>query len=804
MKRVFLIFFFLFLIFCGDKVNKPDSGITVRECRSSEVFSQLNVEQGKRMCLEASFTCPDKSCSMEWVLGEKLVSKSQEAEFTVCYPGSVTLTIRVKGLEDETVLERKIVVSSTEKPPERTKEVEEAINSLKEDTFILGYDTGPTEKGLEKILLSGGVLEDWTLNRNVCDYEAVYALSLLKLAAALTELQQLIDRLALITPEDIKALVDNLLLPAAHALKIVASAGVPDDFSFRVKNMKIKVLKDIPDTAKIQERLDVDLTGEHDTTDFYFLLSGALMLSGIFDILFSYNGAIDFLVKLPQRVFSKQDSKISATRIFEDIFIEDLAKNPAFLDLSQEAPKRLKSAQNNIYLALRYLQEGMNRLVRETDNQSDDIVRYWDCGKDNVCPGDTAEPFADVNENGIYDKDPNGDGKEDDREPYIDVNENGSWNKDHCFDSNKNRVKNQNCEEPDEGEGDYKYTIGEAIGTEALKTTRFSRIYVPVDTQTYRVIFEAKLFDVLADNIIGGILDLGKISGVLFGTSDMESLKKLACSVGIPFPEIRLWEFFISPTSMREMLPEWNPSTRRIIIQRDSEPFEDTGFDGRYSYQYESFHPFKNPDPDMDDFDPMNNGRDGVDTDSDGKCSDRELVEASRRKNGDEALSDRDCINYLKSPVDKSDWGLEGNFLFNYIDKNGNRVPDKGDLAEPWNDEYGILNGRSKTLCSKVCGNNKFDEFDVEHVWPDGRVDPRNGVGRGGMICDGTIYGGDPNGEMIDKIYLLWRDPTFSGVLKFYPSYIVNPEGENLNANGVFNRFLWKLYEFARSTGFIE
>jgi hypothetical protein len=756
--------------------------------KKEKISGSVQVRVGERFNLVYQgklAACSD--CSFEWSMGERILSTSGQLSLVFCSQGEREVKMKIYSGEGKELETHSIKISVVPADLKRPEDVQASIDIYKKETFIIGVDLSQTQSAIRKILESVAILEKYVREENACDVEAVYALTLGKVVTVLSELNNLIQGLFLgkLTVNDIKLIIDGVAKPSKEILESVVNADViTSDFSFRVNRLAVYVIRDYPQT-EIVEKLYIDLTGEHDATDLYFLTSLVEFVVGVFDVIFAYNLAIDFILRLPQEVLNRISSEnISLLKAILEIFIEELSKNPGFLGLSVDAPVRLKDAQSEFYNAFINLQRMFDSLKNETDDQSDDIIRYWDCGKDNVCPGDLREDFADINSNGNYD---NG-------EPYLDLNRNGVWN--------------DAWQKPDEGEGDGRYTIGEIIGTDKIQTTgspegvRLVFSNSNIRNTVYNAIFNVKIFNLIADNIKGpGVFNLGKI----LGTTN-ENLRNLACSAGIPFPEIRLWEFFVSPTALRDMLPLWDVNTKSIIIQRDTEPFKDAGYDKKFSWEYPEFHPLSNSDPDKDDVNPNSNETDGIDNDDDGKCANDEAFRAwnDYYKNGLTPTSPRDCKNFVNSTVDDNDFGTEGNFLFDWRDKNSNKVPDIGDYTEWWDDNYGILNGKSGTFCNEVCGNNKFDVKDVDHLWPDGRVDPRNSIGPGGMMCATGPYRGDGNNEVIDLLYFLFQDPTFSGVLRFYKGetgVITNKDGKILTDNAILHRAIWK---FISTFGIIE
>ncbi len=791
-KRVVILFSLSFLFsFCSDSKNgQKVQFLAVKNPNKKNpetvpVSSSVEVKVGQSFLIkyDGDFkNCSD--CLFEWKMGDKVISTSPYVNLLFCSEGEREVDFKVISSNENKDLEaKKLKISVVKNEVQRSQEVQSAIDIYKNDIIIIGAEYAESEKNINKVLDSVLTLEKYVYEENACDVEAVYSLTLGKVIYILSQLNKLIIDLFLgkLTPSDIRLLVDGAVKPAQTVLEgVINSGSIPSDFSFRVKRVFVYVIKDFPETEQV-ENVSVDLSGEHDITDLYFLTSLVEFVSGVFDVLLAYNGSIEFILRLPEQVVSRVSNgeRVSIFNSISYIFIEELMSNPAFLGLSSEAGERLKSAQSSIYNGLINLQRMLDSLRVETDDQSDDIIRYWDCGKDNVCPGDPVEPFADINNNGKYD----------DGEPYLDINGNGKWN--------------GAWSSPDEGEGNNRYDIGEMIGTEKVQLFSSQGIKLAFSGNfgqtVYTILFERKLFQILADNVKGGILDIGKLVG-----STNEALRDLLCSQGISFPEVRLWEFFINPTPLRDMLPLWDPNTKSIIVQRDTEPFKDTGYDGKFSWEYDTFHPFSNPDPDEDDFNPPSNNQDGVDTNDNGKCANSEAYKAySEYKQGITPSSPRDCKNFINSTVENNDFGTEGNMFFDWKDKNGNKIPDKGDITEPWDDDYGILNGKRGTGGDSVIGNNKFDVMDVEHYWPDGKVDPANSIGPGGIICETGVYSGDRD-DVIDLIYLLLPDPTFSGVIRLYKGkggVVKNKKGEVLTDNALLFRTIWKGIAL---TGFIE
>lgn len=784
--NLFLYLFALSFVFfsgisCGggDNQENSQSGVfdfviysgTDRETRVDP--QSQTIPTGKKLSIRYKGKNKDCSdCSFEWKKGENLLGVGTDLNIVFCQDGNENLLFRVIGVDGNEIEQFNLNFSISRSDIKRSDEVQRALDIFKNDVLIIGVDRTQDREVLQKLSSALLSLQAYVNVENSCDAEAVYALTLGKVVAILSELQNLVVEYftGTLTKNDILIIIDTGVKPARQDLEAIINSGsLPSDFSFRVKNLQIYVIRDFPE-SDIVEKLYLNLSGEHDLTDFYFLTSFVEFIAGVFDIILSLNLSIEFLLDLPPKASQRIEQGVPLNRIIAEEFINYLVSNPAFLGLSVDAYSRLKQAQSALYNGFRNLQRMFDSLKEERDDQTDDIIRYWDCGKDKICPGDAGDPYADVNS----------DNKRDNNEPYLDLNGNGEWN--------------SAWSAADEGEGNKRYDIGEMIGTEKIKFTGnedglFLNISGSTGSLLYQIIFQRKVFDIIAQNLVGGVLDIGRIIG-----QSNESLRDLLCSLGISFPEVRLWEFFVSPTSLRDMLPRWDPNKKDIIIQRDTEMFSDTGLDGKFSWDYSGYHPLSNSDPEKDDI--GLNETDGVDTDGDGKCANQEAYTAWERKNsGEEPQSERDCIKFVGSGIDDFDFGTEGNFLFDWKDRNGNKIPDKGDITELWNDDFGIMNGKGGNCDNlAVVGNNKFDICDSEHYWPDGKVDPKNTIGAGGILCRTGVYGGDSE-EVIDTIYFLFPDPTFSGVLRFYKGeggVVKNKDGKVLTDNALLHRTIWK------------
>ena len=766
-----------------DEGTPLDFSASVTGCAGDEKFILkwlINGEEKESGSSTRIFAC--QSLISETPLEVKVVAK----EVISGYEFSHTWKVRINDLPYKT-------------PPQ---EVKDAINLIKglnlteanhfgfdalynQETKTFYYPENSTTPRKKKAFEEAVKTLDNYLSQNYCDINAHYASVFGKGVLILTTVEERYYNRKILSPEDLIKIVNEEVEPILNHLLVVKQEA-DENFSFRVKDLWVVIFHDNPETPSQNEVIKINFSGEYDLTDVYFAVAGFQAGLGYFNIARAFKGTFDFGLKVPDigefEVFSLFASP-EAEFIVEKEIIKEMEKDPSFLTLAgaggEEGKAFLQNARNYFLKAIDDALKAIDLLMHEKDDQSDDVIRYWDCGPDGVCPGDVDERVDKT--------------KPCDQTSYIDYNLNGECNRAHCSTPGADP---QDCEEPDSGEGNGTFDYQEPVGTEMVyfHTDKKERYTFPLNDLVLRGLNELKR------NLIGpDPFDFDAVLGVSKGT-----IKTLLTSLAIPYPEIRLYEFFDTPTSIRDLFPLYRKSTSTIIIESEQEPFEDVGIDGKRDSEEKPGQSWGSPasecddkdpsDPCHDNFDidcdPLCNANDGYDNDGDGKCSPDDCKVPNSPCAIQSAAGKVTCDDVTRygSVSFNADNGVEGDFGFNFIDLNKNGEHDPGEPSEPFEDVGVTSWGRN----FGGAGNNKFDRMDIPHYWPGGpdvggnhpgiEVDPKNGTSQ------------DKNGELIDLYYVFFPDPTFSGVITF-PDPVKNTEGETLNKNAVLFRFIFKTIE---------
>ncbi len=786
----------------------------------------LNIRKGAVMEFSAAATScvGDTGFSYEWIVNGKPQGFENTFRFYACESASVPITVVVRATNSSgEVVEQKWTVSITDTGRIiRPQEVQDAIMTIKGNhTFNPAFPEIYTQS-VTAFQQAVSVLDIYLNTTNACDFDASYADGLARLVLLLTRVPEYYKMRQQMTPSDVFQIIDEDMLPIVERLDVVRRYA-PDNFSFKIDNLFVVVLEDLPDVPGNQF-VAVDLSGEHDYTDVLFFSSGAAAGMAALHMALAYNGIVNFALSLPnpdEMVYLKKFAQgLTGQFILESAIIEKLEDDPTFLMLSPPDEKgidgrgHLAIAQKLLAVAMRDFEAALGSLVSEpnteADPQDDDLVRYWDCGSDGVCPGDPEErsnvnaPCEDANGN---------------TQAYTDKNFNGECNPPHCdtdgdgqldltpdtnpYDPKKETV----CVAPDEGEMNGQFDYGEPVGFEFVRVFKneTERYSLPVQDYIRNDIL------MLADNIEGvdrdgdGEPDPLNLNAFVPGFDVYAAME----AYGIPKPDIRLAEFFQTPSNLRDLVPLYarpgclyHGFENQFIFTEEFEAFVDNGYDHLWSYEEPGYDAITNRDPSHDDYDPVCdpqcNSNDGWDNDQDGKCTPDECSACrSNYNNANFACDDTSSIGV------NTDNGTEGNYHWDCKSPQevSNGIQCAGD-AEEFIDE-GVFNG------VEFIGANDgvYNRIDMEHIWPTDACiggiqpgitsDPRNGVDSPSLD---TL---EENGNLYDPFYAFFPDPTFSGVIRFEEE-IVNSDGEALNNNAKLMRFLTKLYNLAVMFGAID
>lgn len=190
----------------------------------------------------------------------------------------------------------------------------------------------------------------------------------------------------------IDLLASNMLVQSIEHLKNALQEN--PYVSLFVENGSLVLASDNPLTPE-DESIILDFSGEIDNGDIG-VMSGMLeILMAVVKILTSYDG---FLQALVNPALNPTCSPVPGTPDWEDIFgVYGTLNADGGLERMTEAGLALQSAFSSISNSFSFI-------ASETDDQSDDIIAYLDCGLDGKCEGDEGYPGPDEGEgNGVYD-----------------------------------------------------------------------------------------------------------------------------------------------------------------------------------------------------------------------------------------------------------------------------------------------------------------------------------------------------------------------------------------------------------------
>lgn len=761
MKKILLSVFVISILYISCSNNKCNFGFKSK----SPSQSSLTVSTGTKVefSAEPELCGEERAVQFSWRLNGNEVSTTNQYILFACASvvGENKVELTISDSEGNSASSSWNIKVNPADPPAKPQCVIDAIKRIQEGGRFGDYgpyfNSQETAQNVSDFTSARDCIDSY-LNEYACDVHANYADAIAKITLELNSIDSMIvNRAQRFSRAEIIDLLDNRIRSIEENLLLVMQEGAYVDFSrtgFLIpKILEIGVFEGEPET--LEDDIAINLSGRHDLGEVSLFLTGIKNLKGALEVLLSYNSMIEFGGTVPDD-FS-----------FEDVvgmLIDRMEADPEFLMLAgpggTEGKRRLLNARLFFADGLRSIMKTMDMVMAEKGDQTNSVLRYWDCGRDAVCPGDPEErsdPSKPCSETGYQDK-----------------NFNGECNRAHCSTPGANPA---DCEAPDEGEANGQFDSGEPIGTQMVA-------YYDIGSFTYRrVTFPASALvrnaiELIAKNIEGpDALNFNDLLGLPSGTAEA-----FLNGFGIPVPEIRLSEFFVTPSNLRDLFPLYSRAERFLIYHTELEDFYDVGYDGCSDSMEDgaggcSGNPGGSPDPNHDNLNILTDCEDGFDNDSDGSV--------------DEHNSSGVC----------ADLGPENDLQFSFIDANGNGRFDPGEVSEPF-DDTGVYNGRDTT----GAGNGNLDRIDVDHYWPQGgdvggahpgiEKDPRNTVAQDQQDGDGRDF-------CIDPYYFFLPDPTISGVVTF-PQQIINIDGEELNNNAKLHRFVSKSLETLEEFGVIE
>lgn len=606
---------------------------------------------------------------------------------------------------------------------------------------------------------------------NVCDFQADYAAALALAVKFSGTFQDRFEKRNSMTAAEALGIYETEVIPMLDRLLVVAQKA-PDNFTFTISGRgRFRGFGDLT-YLEGDESVHFNMQGINDKTDVLAFASIIHIIKGFGEMLFAYNGLVDYFLQIPRldTIDYLYPRRSLIARIEADPEFGNLAG-----ENGEEGTDRLLTARGEFMDSIIAFQKAIQHLMAEKDPQGLHLFRYWDCGKDGLCDCTLPENnyLACPNEQADYPG-------------------------------------------PDEGEGDGKYTVGkssdepgESIGSDRVENPDIQAQHVEggdLESLQENLVF-------ILENLRGpDALDLDEFAGA--------PVRSLMRGVALPYPEIRLSQWFLSPTSLREVMPLYSRSKGDVLFDLEVEPFTDNGMDGKFSVDEQTpddknlrglasdergYDKILNPDPNWDDFDPFCNPycnwTDDLDNDGDGAAD-----------GADEGMN-----GFV------ADIGVENNFVFDYVDLNGDRLHQADEPHEPFEDT-GVIDINGTRVGASDGGWNRADRA---HPWPTGddigprqinATDPANGERDASTGVDRdnvtrAAFASQENGEvpagfdykgLVDNYYFFMPDPTFSGVLVFPDDVQSIKDGELLTDNAKLMRFFNKGLELLEIVGIRE
>lgn len=732
------------------------------------------------------FHAESQSCSaavsygVRWQLDGEIVAYANDYDYIACNEDEGVHKLAAQAVTYETTTTatvEKVVASHTwaiavrgVAKPTPPKCYAESIRSVQ----TTNNADDPAE---QKKLAAAVTCLDTYLKTYACDFKASYASGLAQAALLGESFYPIYLRRQSLTLDDVKKIVSDEIEPIRQKFLVVQQKA-PDDFSFKVDGtFKIYAFKDDPGLDGNDE-IVFKAYGRHDKGEAQFITTFMNFFDGFVKVGLANQGSIEFGLHTPDNETPVSISERLITALEKDprFFTHDdgvdADGNPLNDGSGAEGRRLIAISKNSFIQGVANIINTFKRIQSEEHDQSLDLARYWDCGEDAVCPAKCDYMSGYFNDNELPDAPEH-------RPEFANCEAaDGGYN-----DINLNGKCDDGWVKADAGECNSKYDDGEALGTDRIYTggrTKPERIGPSMDME--KVI---KVLEIIRENIRGPEwLDLDEIAGIAADTPP-KAVASFMEGLSVPYPMVRISEFFTTPTQFRDLVPLYDKKALQFLIGLENEPFEDSGYDWLFSEEETGFDDVAKIDPNFDDFDPYCNPdcneKDAKDNDGDGKTD----------------YADR-AYGFTK------DFGVEGNFVFDFIDlKDGatgkfNSLHDVNETVHEDFKDVGTVNAAGKLIGK---GDGKWNKADRAHEWPTGsnvgpvsaarEEDPPNGV-----LLEQPV-------GLYDPYYYFLQDPTISGFVRF----VVNPydpekemesaNGKVLTENARLMRFMNKLVEYA-------
>ncbi len=754
---------------------------------------EVNVGQIVDFHAEAKACNEGESFGVRWMLNDAVVGYSNDYSFVACSSdlpdgaNAATMPLMAQAITyvtTDSATEEKVVathkwnvkvvdIAKPTRPGCYEQSLADIVNTMDADDEFDG-----------KKLDTAVTCLDAYLSTYACDFEASYASGLAKAGLLGESLYPLYLQRMDMGTEDIKKMVEERVRPIRQNFLVVQQKA-PEDFSFFVDgNFKITIFEDDPN-LRGDDTISVLMKGRHDKSDALFIMAAMNFFDAGINIGLANKGSIEFGLHTPDNENFSSGSKRLVSYLESDPSLFTLI--PGVDGNGDEVPRKegerlMKLSQNSLIQGLNQISAHLDSVRAETHDQANDIIRYWDCGRDGICPATCDYMQTSFNKNGLPDA------AEYNTAYYANCEEaDGNYD-----DRNLNGKCDEAWSKADAGECNQRYDEGESFGTNIAgfgSVPSYDRIGPAISLDLIQTILAY-----FRDNIRGpDALPLDSIGeSIGFPARTVSNILK---TFAVPYPEIRISEFFSTPHGLRELVPLYSKSAGEIILDLEAEPFDDTGYDGLYSFEepgYDANDP-EAVDPNKDDLDPYCNPHcnqaDGIDNDGDGK------VDSADR-----------------SGLMTKDLGVEANLVFDFVDLPGGDGSCNG-LHDPWESE---LTGETDALAQHEPfkdvgtldlngnligkGNKVWDASDRAHEWPTGSdVGPVADLSREADVPNGALG----EGGLVDAYYFFFQDPTFSGAVRFIadpynPSQSINnANGQVLSDNARLHRFMSRALQIA-------
>jgi len=157
----------------------------------------------------------------------------------------------------------------------------------------------------------------------------------------------------------------------------------------------VEIAPDDPDTPEF-DPMRLDLAGEWDATDAAFFEGFFQVLLGALQLLTSYDGIFQSLIN---PALTPTCTPATGSDDWTAIF-------GPYNQIVPEGYERMNAAGANLAGGFYAIRDSLELMTLETDDQSDDLVRFLDYGTDGLGPGDAGYPGPDADGtegNGVYD-----------------------------------------------------------------------------------------------------------------------------------------------------------------------------------------------------------------------------------------------------------------------------------------------------------------------------------------------------------------------------------------------------------------